>query len=295
MVHGDVIQKSFQRGILKIKHKYLLTFLLISGLLLCYHSIIATFNGKPEVMMSEQPPFFVSNCSVQPSSASIDRQGLLNIAVWNIYKQKKLNWQPVLTELTQNNDLVLLQEAKLNRTFQQYLEEKQFHVVMAKGFKLMNVPMGVMNVSTQPANEACAYQTTEPLIRFAKSTLVSRYPLSTGEQLLVINLHGVNFDVRLTSFEAQFKQILSKVTAHRGPVILAGDFNTWRDGRLDIVKQLAHGLRLEEAQYKVDFRKRVFGLPLDHLYYRGLSLINANSNETTASDHNPIQTQFALK
>ncbi len=244
--------------------------------------------------MSEQPPFFVSQCSSHSSPASLDRNGKLNIAVWNIYKQKKLNWQPVLTDLTQNNDLVLLQEAKLNLTFQQYLEENKFHVVMAKGFRLMNVPMGVMNVSTQAANEACAYQTTEPLIRFAKSTLVSRYPLSTREQLLVINLHGINFDVRLTSFEAQFKQILSKVTAHRGPVILAGDFNTWRDGRLDIVKQLAHGLRLEEAQYKVDFRKRVFGLPLDHLYYRGLRLVSANSDQTTASDHNPIQTQFEL-
>nr|WP_285165160.1 endonuclease/exonuclease/phosphatase family protein [Shewanella goraebulensis] len=269
--------------------------LLVSGLLLAYNSIISNFNGKPEVMMSEQPPFFVSQCSSSSNSVAIDRNGMLNIAVWNIYKQKKVDWQPVLTNLTKHNDLVLLQEAKLNRTFKQYLADNQFHVLMAKGFKLMNVPMGVMNLSTEPANEACAYQTTEPLIRFAKSTLVSRYPLSSGEQLLVINLHGVNFDVRLTSFEAQFKQILHKVTIHRGPVILAGDFNTWRDGRLNIVKQLAHGLRLEEAQYKVDFRKRVFGLPLDHLYYRGLTLIDANSDKTTASDHNPIQTQFKLK
>lgn len=246
--------------------------------------------------MSEQPPFFVSQCSSQASeSAPIDRQGKLNVAVWNIYKQQKIDWQPVLTELTQQNDLVLLQEAKLNSTFVQYLDDHQFHVLMAKGFKLMNVPMGVMNLSTQPANEACAYQTTEPLIRFAKSTLVSRYPLSSGEQLLVINLHGVNFDMRLSSFEAQFKQILHKVTMHRGPVILAGDFNTWREGRMNIVTQLAQGLRLEEAHYKVDFRKRVFGLPLDHLYYRGLHLTGANSDKTTASDHNPIQTQFELR
>ncbi|PMG78087.1 hypothetical protein BCU84_08465 [Shewanella sp. 10N.286.51.B7] len=258
--------------------------------------VISTFNGQPEIMMSEQPPFFVSQCSSQSSeSAPIDRQGKLNVAVWNIYKQQKIDWQPVLTELTQQNDLVLLQEAKLNSTFVQYLDDHQFHVLMAKGFKLMNVPMGVMNLSTQPANEACAYQTTEPLIRFAKSTLVSRYPLSSGEQLLVINLHGVNFDVRLSSFEAQFKQILHKVTMHRGPVILAGDFNTWREGRMNIVTQLAQGLRLEEAHYKVDFRKRVFGLPLDHLYYRGLHLTGANSDKTTASDHNPIQTQFELR
>ncbi|MEZ9139150.1 endonuclease/exonuclease/phosphatase family protein [Shewanella sp. 10N.286.52.E4] len=275
---------------------YPLLFIIITGTLLSYMYVISTFNGQPEIMMSEQPPFFVSQCSSQTSeSAPIDRQGKLNVAVWNIYKQQKIDWQPVLTELTQQNDLVLLQEAKLNSTFVQYLDDHQFHVLMAKGFKLMNVPMGVMNLSTQPANEACAYQTTEPLIRFAKSTLVSRYPLSSGEQLLVINLHGVNFDVRLSSFEAQFKQILHKVTMHRGPVILAGDFNTWREGRMNIVTQLAQGLRLEEAHYKVDFRKRVFGLPLDHLYYRGLHLTGANSDKTTASDHNPIQTQFELR
>ncbi len=274
-----------------IQYWLLFTFVTILGI---YIVAICYFNGNPEIMMTESKPYFSSQCLSQDTTSPLDRNGRLSIAVWNIYKQKKQDWQPVLKQLTDHNDLVLLQEAKLNHTFATYLEEIHHHVVMAKGFKLLNVPMGVMNISSQPANQACAYQTTEPLIRFAKSTLVASYPLSTGETLMVVNLHGVNFDIRLNRFEAQFKQVIHKISSHRGPIILAGDFNTWRDGRLNIVKHLTQGIRLQEAHYRTDFRKRVFGLPLDHLYYRGLTLVEANSDRTTASDHNPIKTQFML-
>ncbi|MEZ9537901.1 endonuclease/exonuclease/phosphatase family protein [Shewanella sp. 10N.286.51.B8] len=267
--------------------------LLLSGGL--YLFVVTKFNGEAEVMMSELQPMFVSQCLSQTVSKPLDQQGRLRIAVWNIYKQQKRNWQTELQQITQGSDLLLLQEAKLNRRFSKYLADTQHHVVMAKGFNLLNVPMGVMNISSQPASEACAYQTAEPLIRFAKSTLVAAYPLSNGQQLLVVNLHGVNFDWRLNSYESQLKKVLKKVAIHQGPVILAGDLNTWREGRMSIVRQLTHGLSLTEAKYKADFRKRVFGLPLDHIFYRGLTLINADSNETSASDHNPIQTEFILQ
>ncbi|WP_227006672.1 endonuclease/exonuclease/phosphatase family protein [Shewanella donghaensis] len=276
----------------RLKYWLLCSLLLIVGL---YLILIEQFNGKPEVMMSETQPMFVSQCLTHNAIVPLDQQGRLRIAVWNIYKQQKKNWQPQLQQITDNSDLVLLQEAKLNSRFSEYLANTQHHVVMAKGFRLMNIPMGVMNISSQPANEACAYQTAEPLIRFAKSTLVATYPLSNGQQLLVVNLHGINFDWRLDHYESQLKQILKKVTIHHGPVILAGDLNTWRDGRMSIVRQLTQGMKLTEAKYKKDFRKRVFGLPLDHLFYRGLTLVQADSTETSASDHNPIETEFMLE
>lgn len=261
---------------------------------LCYVVVVQQLNGSAEVMMSQVEPMFVSQCQHAASSEALDREGLLNIAVWNIYKQQKPQWQAVLQQLTSQSELVLLQEARLTRRFAGYLQQQQQHVVMAKGFKWLNVPMGVMNLSWQSAYEACAFQAREPLIRFAKSTLIAQYRLSNDQSLLVINLHGVNFDWRLDTYQAQWEQIIKKVALHQGPVVLAGDFNTWREGRLRVVAQLTERLKLKEAKYHIDHRHRVFGLPLDHLYYRGLTLLEAESFKTKASDHNPIVAKFAL-
>lgn len=245
--------------------------------------------------MSEVQPLFVSQCLSQPSQTALDRDGELAVSVWNIYKQQKSQWREVLQELTQQSDLVMLQEARLSRSFSAYLKQTEQHVVMAKGFKLLNVPMGVMNISAQQAGNACAYQTIEPWSRFAKSTLMASYPLSTGQQLLVVNLHGLNFDWKLDRFQAQWQQISHKVAIHQGPVIVGGDFNTWRDGRMQLIKGFTERLRLKEAKYHLDHRHRVFGLPLDHLYYRDLTLVTAQSAQTNASDHNPIWAQFNLE
>ena len=264
-------------------------------LIVLYLGGATIFNGEPEVMMSEVEPMFVSQCVSQSNQTPLDRNGEIAVSVWNIYKQQKPQWKAQLQELTDHSDLVLLQEARLNSGFSTYLAQSQRHVVMAKGFKLLNVPMGVMNISTEQVGDACAYQTIEPWIRFAKSTLITSYPLSTGQQLLVINLHGLNFDWKLDRFQAQWQRVLQKVAIHQGPVIVGGDFNTWRDGRVKLVRELTERLKLKEVKYHVDHRHRVFGLPLDHLYYKGLILIDASSTQTNGSDHNPIWAKFMVE
>ncbi|CAM3964404.1 MULTISPECIES: endonuclease/exonuclease/phosphatase family protein [Shewanella] len=260
-----------------------------------YVAVATYLNGEPEVMMSEIEPVFVSQCVTAPSSRVLDSEGRLRVGVWNIYKQQKKGWQQDLTELARRSELMLLQEAKLNAGFHQYLDGSSLHLVMAKAFSLLKSPVGVMNLATEQARDACAYHAVEPWIRFAKSTLISRYPLSNGQTLLVVNLHGINFDWQLKSYRAQWQQIVQKINLHQGPVILGGDFNTWRGQRMAYIEQLAHQLRLKEAVYEEDKRHRVFGLPLDHLYYRGLNLMMAESFTSGASDHNPIWAEFKLK
>ncbi len=276
-----------------MKLKTAITLVLIL-FLVAYVIVIERFNGDSEVMMSEIEPMFMSQCLTHSSQAPLDREGELTVTVWNIYKQQRPNWNAMLSSFNQHSDLMLLQEAKLNHMFKDWLADSQRHVVMAKAFKILNTPMGVMNIATTQASDACAYQTTEPWIRFAKSTLVANYPLSNGQQLLVINLHGLNFDFKLARFKAQWQHVLNRVALHRGPVILAGDFNTWRVGRMQVVNDLTTRLKLKEVKYQTDVRYRVFGLPLDHLYYRGLDLLEAKSIDTDASDHNPIQATFTL-
>lgn len=245
--------------------------------------------------MSEVEPVFVSQCLSAPGGQALDKEGKLRVGVWNIYKQQKRGWQQDLSEMARRSELLLLQEAKLNAGFNQYLVDASLHLVMAKAFSLLKSPVGVMNLAKEQARDACAFHAVEPWIRFAKSTLISRYPLSNGQTLLVVNLHGINFDWQLKSYQDQWQQIVKKINLHQGPVILGGDFNTWRGERMAYIERLAHMLKLKEAIYEQDNRHRVFGFPLDHLYYRGLSLVAAESFNSKASDHNPIWAEFRLK
>ena len=57
---------------------------------------------------------------------------------------------------------------------------------------------------------------------------------------------------------------------HEGPVILAGDFNTWSTTRRRAVDAIALRLGLSAIPLEPDERSRFLGEPVDQMYYRGL-------------------------
>jgi len=81
---------------------------------------------------------------------------------------------------------------------------------------------------------------------------------------------------------------------HQGPLILAGDFNSWRKDRQAILDKLSHALSLQRVGYESHRRITVFGNPIDHVYYRGLDIVDASSPSVTSSDHNPLLVTFKL-
>ncbi|WP_087019491.1 endonuclease/exonuclease/phosphatase family protein [Thaumasiovibrio subtropicus] len=224
----------------------------------------------------------------------LDVDGVLRLSVWNIYKGALPGWQEELDSLTAKSDLVLLQEASLHEDFRHYLDSKQWQVAMANAFSLFDQSAGVLNLSRVEALQSCAYLTTEPWLRLPKSALYAEFPLSTGEVLAVVNLHGINFTLGTEIYAEQLARLAQALSEHEGPIIVAGDFNTWRKGRQKIVEAFAEKLGMQHAQFGDDYRTRVLGRPLDHLFYRGLTLENAEAPETDASDHNPLWAQFRL-
>lgn len=242
-------------------------------------------------------PSFDSRCvqGVDSMSSYLDNQGLLSVSTWNIYKQNRQGWEQQLANLNRASQLVLLQEAGLSTELRQFIRHAQLKVSMAKAFTLFDTAYGVMNLSHTEVKSACAFTATEPLIRVEKSGILAYYPLSSGEELLVVNLHGINFEWTLTHYSRQFEALALELEKHQGPIILAGDFNTWRAQRLNLVSEFAKRFNLSEIRYRVDERQRVFGLPLDHLYYRGLIFLGAESLATESSDHNPITANFRLR
>ena len=153
----------------------------------------------------------------------------------------------------------------------------------------------MLTASRKNSNKHCALYAKEPVVQTPKSILVSTYPIAGSHQtLLVANVHGINFTLSLESYRLQFKALHKVLQKHQGPIILAGDFNSWRDERQAILDELSQALSLQQVAYKSHRRVTVLGNPIDHVYYRGLEIIEASSPSVTSSDHNPLLVTFKV-
>lgn len=274
------------------KLSYLALFLmavLVSGTYLAFN-----VPEQPEVASGAQVRQYSIRCVENTPAAPIDQNGALSITVWNIYKQQRESWHKALVGFSAGSDLVLLQEAKFTQELGQYLQESRWQVTMANAFTFLDTPAGVMNLSREKAKKTCAYLAVEPWLRLPKSALLSRYPLSDGTTLTVVNVHGINFAWGVEEYRAQFAALAAQINKEEGPVIMAGDFNTWRKERMEVVEEFAEQLALHEVTMEKDLRIRILGWPLDHLFYRGLKLEQAEAPGTDASDHHPIIARFRL-
>lgn len=64
------------------------------------------------------------------------------------------------------------------------------------------------------------------------------------------------------AFTQQLERIAGAMRNHEGPIVFAGDFDTWHRGRADTVARLAKELNLREVQLENGAPKTVFGYPL---------------------------------
>ncbi|MEQ9561307.1 MAG: hypothetical protein RLN69_02210, partial [Woeseiaceae bacterium] len=117
---------------------------------------------------------------------------------------------------------------------------------------------------------------------------------ATDETLLVVNIHAVNFSMGLGAFQGQFDQVRDVLETHDGPIILSGDFNTWRKKRTEFVDTLALDLGLVALEFPEDHRVTRFGRHLDHIYVRGLSSIESTTAVVDSSDHNPMSVTLRM-
>lgn len=225
---------------------------------------------------------------------SIDLNGLLNVSVWNIYKQNNASWKPELSQYLKESQLTLLQEAKWSSDLIRMITDFDLKFVMVRAFNIDSALFGVMSLSKVQPIKACGYLTPEPFIRFPKSALSSYYHLSNGQQLLVINLHSINFELQADVYQIQLTQAGKLLSQHVGPVIFAGDFNTWSDERNSLIQEFANLHQLSPVSFVPDKRTQVMGNKIDHIYYRQLSLLESRTEMSDGSDHHPMSAKFSL-
>ncbi len=226
---------------------------------------------------------------------SIDIQGHLQVLVWNLHKQSSRNWRTELTQHSQYSQIVLLQEIKLTTLFKRYIKDFHWLANHADAFTIFNNSAGVLSAAKVPVEEIVCYLAPEPVFRLPKSSNISRYKLSNGQILTAVNVHLINFTFGLKAYRQQMEALIEDVKYVDGPMIFAGDFNTWSKARQDMIDTMMAGLGLAEVSYLHDIRRRFLArLPLDHIYYRGLNLKKAEVLDTSASDHNPLLVDFSL-
>jgi endonuclease/exonuclease/phosphatase (EEP) superfamily protein YafD len=152
-----------------------------------------------------------------------------------------------------------------------------------------------MTLSASNPSLHCNMTAWEPLLGTPKATSITEYPLRDREErLLAINLHAVNFTLGLENFRQQFSALADLLKRHRGPVIVAGDLNTWSEKRQALVDNfmLEHGLGA--INFEPDLRTTAFGRALDHIYIRGLEATFAQVIPVSSSDHNPLRVRLAI-
>ena len=218
----------------------------------------------------------------------------IEVLLWNVYKCKKKGWPIDFTTLINNKDLIILQEAIINSPFDSYFTKSALHQwIMARSFKDIktNIETGVKTGSTVAAQKHyfSASEYSEPISKTKKMLLATLYPLNiTGQSLLVVNSHLINF-VSFKKFKAHLDQVFNTLEHHDGPILLAGDFNTWNKKRLKYFNVLAISFSLIEVQMIRQPRLNHLFKHLDHIYCRGLTVIDAHVHtEIQTSDHYPI-------
>lgn len=213
----------------------------------------------------------------------------LRVLSWNLHKNEDLGWDTDLARFAAVSDLLLIQETALTARLQRVLHDAGYDWLLAGAFMLHDHAIGVLSAArVQPAS-ACVQRSFEPLLRLPKTAVITRYHVQgVAQKLAVANLHSINFTLGLGAYRAQLGAIARELADHRGPVIVAGDLNTWSSTRLEVVRDVMQRMGLVSVLPLVDTRSRFLGHQVDYIFVRGLEVVYAEAPEVESSDHNPV-------
>lgn len=217
------------------------------------------------------------------------------LCVWNWHKCKHPGWQQDFLTLCAQSDLFLAQEARLALPTRQLLAQSglQWNAAISFVSPRRKLPTGIAAGCRAAAQDLSFFAAAhEPLLRIPKMTMRLVYPLA-HTRLLVVHLHAINF-TGLSPFEQTLRQAENLLAEFDGPVIVAGDFNTWSQKRTRALQAAAQRLQLQEVVFRPDLRTRYLRRPVDYVFTRGLHTVRAEALPMTSSDHRPLTATLRL-
>lgn len=236
----------------------------------------------------------------------------ITVAIWNAHKFHDPQFSTDLQSLMdwQKPDIIFLQEARADR----FATEKMGGY-FANSWSYPwpgGVTIGVVTLSKVSPGEVRPLQSKyrEFFVTAPKTSLITEHPLPNGETLLAVNVHLLVFERwGVLKLRSQLDELKSIMEQHSGPIVMAGDFNTWNQKRLGLVQELAEDVQLTEVtdfppgrttgDMDLGCLNWLFGikedLPLDRVYYRGFVGHSAEVLPYDSSDHKPILVTLTLK
>ena len=219
------------------------------------------------------------------------------VLCWNVHKNNTIHadFEPFLKKFTQeqNVDFLLFQEA--NFRDDKYFTLPNFTFDAAANLEFRGEFYGVLSASRVESIDAQAYlsEGRESLIGPHKSLLLSGYAFEDKSELLVLNVHAINFREN-KRYDKELERFLELMQDHQGPMIIAGDFNSWNKKRMKKLHEIRAKLALNSVPFQqVDEVKSFMGNHLDFIFYRGVELVDYKVYKNHGlSDHNPLFAQF---
>jgi endonuclease/exonuclease/phosphatase (EEP) superfamily protein YafD len=267
-------------------------------------AVVYSLGGAPQVttLKCEDVGRALHDAGNGEVAKSLDRLPL-HLLIWNIHKEGDSGWQRDLAALAAASDVVLLQETVLQPEMRTILHDAGLSWVLASSFVFDADDVGVLTATRVTPLASCTQRAMEPLLRIPKSAVISWLPIARAQSdkqtraqqtLAIVNIHAINFDLASDTYRAQLEALAGALSEHRGPIIFAGDFNTWNDARDRVVADIAARLGLSELALRVDQRALFFGRHLDHIFVRGLEAIDVGAVPVISSDHNPVMATLLI-
>jgi endonuclease/exonuclease/phosphatase (EEP) superfamily protein YafD len=227
----------------------------------------------------------------------------IRVLVWNMQKSAGEDWATDFLSMTDRCDLAILQEFLLTTHSEKtYDKTRQTRWDFATAFieKESGAAAGVAtgSIANPSKVEFRRAPVNEPFTQTPKMTLITRYPLANTpngrHELLVANIHAINFRSE-GSFSRQLNDLMDSLREHPGPVIFAGDFNTWSDDRMDELEKITARAGLSRVEF-AEGRKGFMGNVLDHAFVRGLRILSSTvRTDVESSDHRALEMELKFE
>ncbi len=225
-------------------------------------------------------------------------RGNFNLLCWNIAKlSKKERFKSYLKELIKKEklDFLLLQEVKEEIAKDMSIED--FSYILSANIETKKHIFGVMSAFKFSCKEHKRVLTNSKELSFLthKSSLFTLHDMGGNRELLVVNIHAINFTTAKI-FKEELNRIESQISSFKGSLIVAGDFNAWSKKRVKILRGFTQRLSLDEVKFQDDKNlKRVFSKTLDYIFYKDLHVQASKVLKAPRlSDHNPMVASFNI-
>jgi endonuclease/exonuclease/phosphatase (EEP) superfamily protein YafD len=218
------------------------------------------------------------------------------VTVWNICKGAgNENFTRDFRHLLAESDLFLLQEALLSSRAINTLHQENFLAIHGTSYRRLDgLRDGVLTLAKAqlidpPKRILCT--SPEPLLKTPKTSLLTNF-LCANRNLSVINIHAKLLRTS-RGLLAEMEHVFS-YAPKSGPLLLAGDFNTFTPKLQSNLFAFLQERGLEVAIMESDKRSALASL--DHVFVRDLIVQEAFvRSDILSSDHFPLTVKLSIK